>query len=377
MNSLLLVYGFSAVALSVIACIAILNALTFPRLGQGRVGKVASATPLISVLIPARDEAAVISATLTALLGQVYPHFEVIVLDDASSDGTGDLVRQHDDARLRVLNGEPLPAGWLGKNWACAQLAEAAAGDYLVFTDADVRWSPGALAALAAAIQHTQADLLTVWPTQTTVTWGERLVVPLMALAIMGYLPIWGTHYTPFSAFAAACGQCMAWRGGAYTTVGGHSAVAGSVLEDVLMARRVKRAGLRLRMLDGAGLVGCRMYTGWQSVRDGYAKNILAGYGDSVLLLLLGTIFHWLLFIMPPLLLLTSEWRWGAALTALGVGVRMLTAAASGQRVLDGLLMPLSALLMTRIAAQAVYWRVRYGAPRWKGRILTTAERNP
>jgi chlorobactene glucosyltransferase len=368
--------AFIVVALGVIALTACLNALTFPRLRR----RTPTSAPLLSVLIPARDEAAVIGQTVRALLDQRGVDFELIVLDDASADGTAAAAEKAaaGDDRLRIVRGEGLPSGWLGKNWACAQLAACARGEWLLFADADVRWQPGALSALAAHMAATRADLLTVWPTQITVTWAERLVVPLMALAIHGYLPLLAVHHLPLNAFAAACGQCMLFRRAAYERIGGHAAVRGQIVEDVALARRVKRVGLRLRMADGATLIACRMYTNWPSVRDGFGKNILAGHGDSLLLLALSTVFHWLLFVVPALWLVGGLLRGrflidAALLVALGVGVRALTAAATRQRVGDALLMPLSALLMTIIAARAAYWRLRFGGPRWKGRVAKTA----
>jgi chlorobactene glucosyltransferase len=406
---------FSACALCVIALTACLNALAFPRLKQPSTDAIPAATTRVSILIPARNEAAVIGATVRSLLSQSHQDFELLLLDDHSTDGTREraLDAANGDARLRIVSGEALPDGWLGKNWACWQLAQAALqrhqrhddGEHLlIFCDADVQWTPGALAALVAEMGRRdlagqRPDLLTVWSTQETVTWGERLVVPLMALVILGYLPYPLVQYTPWSAFAAANGQCLAFRRQAYETIGGHAAVRASIVEDITFARKIKRAKLpagtkaavderqpssrtaalagtafgsqlrlRLRMADGAGVIGCRMYRDWSGVRDGYAKNILAGYGGRISLLALATVFHYLVFFMP--------WVWALSgyptlpLIALGVGTRMLTAASTRQRLADALLMPISVLLMTIIAAQAVYWRMRYGGARWKGRTI-------
>ncbi len=368
---------FVAGVLCLIALIACLNALTFPRLGRF-VGRRTGRRPFVSVLIPARDEAARIAATVRSLLAQDYPRFELVILDDASRDGTADAIRAAaaGDPRLRLLAGADLPPGWLGKNWACAQLAEAARGEVLVFTDADVDWSPGALAALIAYLEASRADMASVWPTQRTETWGERLVVPLMALTIVGYLPVLGVHYLPFVSMAAANGQCLAFRREAYHLLGGHEGVKASIIEDITLARRAKRLRLRLRLADGDGQIACRMYAGWPEVRDGYAKNILAGHGN-LFFLFLSTLFHWAIFLFPPLWLLTG-WAWPLAgwpclpllLTALGVGTRMLTAAVTRQRLGDALLLPLSVLAMTAIAGRAVWWQARYGGPQWKGRRI-------
>ncbi|MBN1218262.1 MAG: glycosyltransferase [Anaerolineae bacterium] len=367
---------FVTITLITIALIAIVSALTFPRLGTA---PATDYTPPVSILIPARNEAAVIGPTILRLLAQTYPHFEIILLDDNSTDATAALAHTAggNDPRLKILTGKPLPVDWLGKNWACHQLAQAANGEWLIFTDADVSWSPNALTALLSAIRHTRADLLTVWPTQHTVTWAERLVVPLMAMVVIGYLPLPLVHHTPWSSLAAANGQLLAFRREAYEAVGGHAAVREKIVEDVVLARRVKQHGLQLRMVDGATLIACRMYQNWPEVRDGYAKNIIAGYGNSIFWLALAAVFHWSIFLLPWFWLALG-WRgrlpgwplWPLILIALGVGIRMLTAAVTRQRLGDALLLPVSVLLMTRIAIQAVWWRWRYGGPRWKGRTL-------
>lgn len=379
-------------ALIVIALIAIVNALTFPRLNRAprsplhklkRGSRAEHAAPLqatsetvpnepsLSVLIPARNEAAVIGGTIESLLSQAGVDLEVIVLDDHSDDGTAAaaVAAARGDARLTVIGGEALPDGWLGKNWACHQLARVASRDLLVFADADVRWQPGALRALMDEMTRARADLLTVWSTQQTVTWGERLVVPLMALVVIGYLPVLLVHHTPWRVFAAANGQCLVFGRAAYNAVGGHAAVASEIVEDIALARRIKGHGLRLRMVDGGGLVTCRMYQNWASARDGYAKNIIAGYGGRIRFLALATVFHWLIFLAPWLWLVTGGGWSALALIGLGIGIRALTATVTRQRPADALLLPLSVLMMTIIAARAVWWQW-LGGPQWKGRAL-------
>jgi chlorobactene glucosyltransferase len=253
-------------------------------------------------------------------------------------------------------------------------LSQQTDADLLIFTDADVDWRPNALTALVDLQQRTQADLLTVWPTQKTVTWAERLTVPNIALAIMAYLPLFGVHRLPFAIFAAANGQCMTFRRAAYDAVGGHAAVRARIVEDVALARLIKRSGQRLRMADGNEQINCRMYHNWPEVRDGLAKNIREGHGGTVMLLF-STLFHWLLFLLPWLWLgfgrKTRGWpKLPLLLTAISVGVRALAAKATRQRVRDALLMPVSVLLFTRIAARSIWWHWR-GTVRWKGRTLS------
>jgi chlorobactene glucosyltransferase len=359
--------GFISLALGILGITAVSNIIFFPRLKAQKPTHPAK----LSILIPARNEAAVIGQTIRTLLGQSVTNFELTLLDDQSDDGTSAIATQaaDGDARFRLLPGTPLPPGWLGKNWACHQLSQAATGDYLLFADADVRWAPDALAALLTLAQTEQADLLTVWPTQQTEAWPERLVVPLMAFAIFCYLPILPVHFTNWPAFAAANGQCLLFRRTAYDKVGGHAAVRNNVIEDVALAKAIKSHKLRLRMADGNRLVGCRMYQNWPEVRAGFAKNILAGHGNSIPFLLLSTLFHWLIFLFPWVWFGVTLDVWPLVLGLVGVLLRGGTAVFTRQRPLDALFMPISVLLMSRIAYQSIQWQ-RRGTAEWKGRIL-------
>jgi chlorobactene glucosyltransferase len=249
----------------------------------------------------------------------------------------------------------------------------------VIFTDADVRWQPGALSAVVNLMKRHKADMLTVWPTQETQTWSERLVVPLMSLAIISYLPEIMVRLSPLVVFAAANGQCLAFRRNAYEKSGGHAGVRRNITEDIALARAVKKSDGKLVMSDGNLLIGCRMYHNWAEVRDGFAKNILAGHGNSLLFLLVSTIFHWMVFVVPLVWLLLGGvvglgpgWPWWPlGLATAGIGVRAISAAATRQRVLDALFMPASVWMMTRIAVHSAWWRIT-GGPRWKGRTIST-----
>jgi chlorobactene glucosyltransferase len=378
-----LLLSLSFLPLLVFTLIAILNTFTFPRLKS--VFPSASlfhplSNPLISVLIPMRNEAGVIAETVKSLLRQDYPKFEILLLDDQSTDGSAALALSaaQGDPRLRVLTGTPLPVGWLGKAWACHQLTESARGELLLFTDADVRWQPGALSAIVAEAQRTNANLLTVWPQQETVTWGERLVVPLMGFSILAYLPALAVHYIRWPVFAAAIGQCLLFKREAYAQIGGHAAIRDKIADDMAFAYAIKSRGLRFRMADSAGLLTCRMYRNWAEVRNGYAKNILAGHGNSLAFLAFSTIFHGWLFILPWLLIPVSAFagHWSLftfygslIIITLGIILRALTAAFTQQRLRDAWLMPISVFLMTLIAIQGMYWHFT-GGSQWKGRQL-------
>lgn len=370
-----------------------INIATFPRVGKkksicnmqrGR-QNTPSSLPLVSILIPARNEAKTISRTIQSLASQTYPYYEVLILDDQSTDGTYTSVMRAIDGnkQFRLITGENLPEGWLGKNYACHQLSQIAAGDFLLFLDADVTLHPSTIFELIELTQSNQADLLTVWPTQITDTWAERLVVPLMAFAVMAYLPLPAVHHLPWSSFAAANGQCLLFKRQAYQQIGGHQSVRDSIIEDMDLAKRIKAAKLKLRMADGNSRVLCRMYTGVQSTIDGYTKNILAGHGDKPLTLFLSIIFHLLVFVFPWIWLITGSFHpeirslpvhlWPLlplTMISLSILIRILTAAASRQRIHDACLLPISVLFMTFVANKALWLYFRKGDVSWKGRSI-------
>ncbi len=372
MIALLLIVA--SAALSGMILILLSNLMSFPRLDSA---SPSGSTVKVSVLIPARNEAAVIGATVRSLLHQSYPRMELLILDDDSDDGTDTAAMEaaQNSDRLRLIRGKPIPNGWLAKNWACQQLAGLASGEILVFADADVRWQPYALDSLLYEMGRTRADMLAVMPTQQTESWPERLCVPLMALAIHAYLPAVAVHRTNHPLLAAANGQCIAFNRAAYDSTGGHAAVRDNILDDIGLARRVKRAGLRLRMVEADGLVTCRMYKDWRTVHEGYAKNMLAGFGGAAGLVA-SAVFHWVVFLGPWALLglgfagLPVPWHpyWALLLVCAALLVRGISAWRTRQRVGDALLLPVSVILMTIIAGQSLLWHWRHGGPIWKGR---------
>jgi cellulose synthase/poly-beta-1,6-N-acetylglucosamine synthase-like glycosyltransferase len=382
---MVIIWAMVSLVLFVMLFTVLLNLITFTRLIARPPELHAQATlPPVSILVPARNEATVIGETIAGLLALDYPDFEVLILDDDSTDGTAEIARAAagDAPNLRIIQGMALPPGWLGKSWACHQLSGHARADLLIFADADVHWHPAALRSLVEAMQHHRADMLTVWPTQIMNTWAERLTVGLIMLVVGAYLPEIATRIIPGPLFAAANGQVIAFRRQVYLAIGGHSIVRDKIVEDVALARAVKKPGYKLMMVLGNRLISTRMYDGWPAIRDGFAKNILAGHG-GLFMLLLSMIFHLLVFVAPWLWLalgglLPHSPMWPVVPLILGLSgaiVRALTAALAHQPLLDGLLMPLSALLMTLITIRAVRWHLT-GQTRWKGRTLIPPQAN-
>lgn len=363
--------------LFLIAINALVNFFTWPRL-RIRDGK-QTHRPFLSVLIPARNEAANLPSTLASWMEQSYDRMEILVLDDHSEDETAAIVHQFGqrDGRIRLLSSAPLPTGWTGKNWACHQLAQASRGEFLLFTDADVRWEKGAIEAVLASQAALDADLLAIWPTQETISWGERLIIPLIPLAVTFYLPIPAAHHIPHPALAAAIGQAMLFRREAYEKIGGHAAIAANPLDDITLARRIKAAGLRLRLVEADRLIICRMYRSWNEVRKGIARSLLATAQGHNILLLASTLLQVFLFTFPWLGL-ASQGIWhdpvvlaASLLSLILVGIaRCLSARLHHQAWQDCWLMPLSILLLVWIALQAIFWHARLSGLEWKERIV-------
>ena len=259
--------------------------------------------PRVSVLIPARNEARGIGLALDAVLASVGVELDVVVLDDQSTDGTADVVRDYAtrDARVRLATGTPIPPGWCGKQHACYILAGLAQHDVLAFLDADVRLAPDGLARLAQFQRDTGAALVSGFPRQETGTAGEKLVIPLINWLIACYLPIGRMRASTRPGYGAGCGQWFLTTRNAYDQVGGHARIRASLHDGVKLPRAYRTAGLATDICDAANLATCRMYRTSGQVWFGLAKNAREGMAGPVgiwvwtLLLLGGHVLPWLL----------------------------------------------------------------------------------
>ncbi len=327
----------------------------------------------VSVCIPARDEEADIERCVRAVLASAdLASFEVLVLDDGSSDDTAVIVSQtfaDASARCRLIDGgsEPLPSGWMGKPWACDRLQLAATGDVLVFLDADVVIEPRGIAAAIELLRRHDLALVSPYPRQIAVSGSERLVQPLLQWLWLTFLPLRLAERTTPNSMAAANGQFLVVDAAALKTIGGFGAVRGEVLDDVALVRAMKRAGFRGTVVDGTNLATCRMYTDWSSLRDGYAKNLWAATGSIPGAMGLGLLLA-LAYVVPTLGLLHSRSRrLGFVGYLLGVGGRIMTARATGGRVGDSVAHPISITMLLRLLSGS--WSAkRRGALSWKGR---------
>jgi chlorobactene glucosyltransferase len=311
---------FSVLVSVVLLIQFVLNLLLLPRLRSD----VAPATlPSVSVLLPARNEALRIRSCLESLLKQNYSWLEIIVLDDESVDTTAEIARAlgfstNPESKCRLIRGAPLPPGWTGKSWACHQLAELSRGDYLLFTDADTLHQPEAVSSAIATAQRLRCDLLTLWPFQTTVTFAEKLVIPLMFVVGGSYLPHWLLVWAQSSPRLArllgskllarcgtATGQFLLFRRQSYFKMGGHRAVGEHLVEDISLAREVAKRipdGWRLVTCDGTGLVSCRMYTSLGQIWEGFTKNLWPVFDGDWVTFWLAIVWQFLVWVLPFLI---------------------------------------------------------------------------
>ena len=272
-----------------------------------------SQTKKISVCIPARNEEQVIGNLLESVVNQDYENLEVLVLDDRSTDKTAEIVQSFTEnypELVRLISGEEKPKKWLGKPWACQQLANRASGDYLLFLDADTTLRPGMLKRITTAFSRDSLQMVTVWPQQQLDSFWERTVIPLIYYALVTLLPAIYVYRKPrwmpafvynqfSSSFAAACGQCLAFTKEAYVEIGGHQTVKNDIVEDVELAKAVKSRGLTMRMYQGVSSISCRMYRSQKELFEGLRKNFLAGFGYSIPRFITAAILHVVVFVVP------------------------------------------------------------------------------
>ena len=339
--------------------------------------------PLVSVIVPARNEAKNIARCVRSVLASRYPKLEVIVVDDHSTDGTADIVRATagGDSRIRIIANPDLPPGWFGKQWACANGERAANGDILVFTDADTEHSPDLLGRAVNAMRAEHVDLLTLAGDQEMHTFWERVIQPqLFALLSMRY---GGTEHVSNSkrpADVIANGQFIAVKRDAYHAVGGHALVRDRVAEDMSMAQEFVRSGRRMSILIATRQFSTRMYSSLSEIIRGWRKNIYAGGRHAAIGGALGRALYPVLLLTVPIIglappvalilslagVLSSAWLvWSAIIVAVSVAfwgaIYVFMRAPLGY----ALLYPLGLAMLFYIAVGAV---VRGRNVEWKDR---------
>ncbi|EHQ25403.1 glycosyltransferase [Mucilaginibacter paludis] len=321
----------------------------------------------VSILIPVRDEEDNIIHLLKSIQGQDYSNYEVIVLDDQSKDGTLKICTDfcNTDKRFKVLKGNNLPNDWLGKNYACHQLALEAKGQYLMFVDADEQINNGLINSSVHRMKANNLTLLSLFTNQVMITLGEKLVIPLMHFILLNLLPLKLVLLVKNPSVAAASGQFMFFNADDYRRYHWHQLVKSRVVEDVEIMRQVKASNLNGETLLANGMISCRMYTSFEECLNGFSKNFLAAFNYSIP----GFLFFLLLLIAGPMMVvLTTNFSLIFFTIGLIVLTRVMISLSSGQNVLHNVVLhPLQMLSLTVISFMAIQKHLTKTNV-WKGR---------
>lgn len=342
--------------------------------------------PLVSILVPARNEAHTITRCIESLARQDYPNLEILVLDDNSEDETAAIVEElaQRHPAVRLLRGQPLPSNWHGKAFACMQLAQAAGGDWLLFLDADTIQAPQAVSTALQAAQDQQADLLTLMPRILEQSFGERLLLPLVPLTFLTLMPLSMVIGRRFSFLGGALGPFLLFRRTIYQRIGGHQAVRADIVEDMKLSRLVKQHGGKLVWIDGLALTEVRFYHNLHEAWYGLGKSTFTALNYSLTAMIPGMLACAALFLAPYAFLAASllTRTYSVALFWLPLSQILLSwtfRLLIAQRVhmhramlfLHGLTMLLTILLTSHAAYQALFG---VGVA-WKGRAYQFAVR--
>lgn len=324
----------------------------------------------VSVLIPARNEAGHIQELIYDLLRLRSSFLEIIVCDDHSSDQTLSLMQQiaRKEPSVRIIQSESLPPGWLGKNFACHQLAKEAKGDYFLFLDADVRTGRGCIWNAVRLMQKERFGLVSIFPMQIMFSWGEKLTVPVMNYILLSLLPLIGVRKTGrFPSIAAANGQFMLFDASVYRVMSPHAYFRNQKVEDIAIARFFKSRRIKIACLLGDERITCRMYSGYREAVNGFARNIRMYFGNSLLLMVL----FWLI----------TTWGfavvWCSFSPGTGIGylivlfsIRLFTSLASRQSVgMNLFLFPFQLLSCGWIIYKSIFYSFKH-KQQWKGRTI-------
>jgi chlorobactene glucosyltransferase len=337
--------------------------------------------PLISILLPARNEEANIGVCLESLRQQDYPNFEILVLDDSSTDGTSDIVARiaAEDSRVRLLKGQPLPSGWAGKTFACHQLAQEARGSWLLFTDADTVHASSMLRRVLGVALATRAALISGFPYQRTASIWQKTAMPILFyFMLLCWMPFWWLQRSRCTMPSVAIGQFLFFSAEEYRSIGGHEAVKSRIVEDVWLGIEVSRHKYRQLTLDLSSLVSCQMYREFGTMWDGITRWFYTVASLSVVTLVVMIAVVLLLFLAPFLwlvygLLLGQPALAWEVLVALQVGIVFLARFLAGRRFSQPktsiILHPIGVAFLLLVSFYASYQYLTGAGVKWKGRV--------
>ena len=326
---------------------------------------------LVSILIPARNEAENILNLLESIKNQDYQNVEVIVLDDQSEDDTFSICDTFSktDSRFKISKGEELKKGWLGKNFACHQLAKQAKGKYLLFLDADEEIKDGLINNSIYRMQIGKLGLLSLFTNQVTISFGEKTIIPLMHYLLLNLLPLRLVKLSKNPAFSAASGQFMLFDAEVYHQFQWHECVKNQVVEDVEIMKQIKIQKLKGEALLANGFIYCRMYKDYNEGLQGFSKNLLAGFGGSIV----GLLLYLFLVLAGPILILCylNFQLFYFAITLIAFS-RIMISFLSGQNVWLNLSLHLLQMINLLVIAILSIKKSINKSLIWKGRTINT-----
>jgi len=341
--------------------------------------------PLVSAIIPARNEAANIDTCVRSVLGTTYDPVEIVVVDDGSTDGTGEIVERLVQApetrgRVRLVRGAALPAAWFGKQWALIQGYRVARGELLLFIDADTRHEPELIPRSVRALTAERVDLVTVLSRQEVVTFWERLVQPHVLLALASRVgDVRRINRTRTEWDAIANGQFILTTRPAYERAGTHEAVRDTVTEDLALAQAYVRQGLDIFLVHGAEYMSTRMYRDLAGIVEGWSKNLALGvplmFPPVPLVRRWAAYAMWLpalCWILPPVLWAVYGWSWAAVTTLISLAIWIWLYGAERVPVWYALLYPVGAGMVAYIMIRSALRGSR--KVEWRGRVYGRAE---
>jgi len=372
---------FILFALALITINFIVNNILFKNINNFKLPReVLVSPPLVSVLIPARNEESNIRRILNSMIKQDYPNLEILVLDDNSTDATVQIVEKimEKDSRIKLIKGASLPAGWKGKCFACHQLSKIAKGSYFVFTDADTLHYPNSISGSLAALLKNNLDVTSIYPRQIAVTFSERMTVRFINLAILSFMPLILVKHTKGPFFSTAIGQFLLFKREAYEKTGGFESVKDEILEDINISKQVKRCGLKIMVYDGSDSIFCRMFTNLADVVKGFTRFIYAAFDCNFLMEFIAVFFISLMFMVPFILLPLGIFifDWPAKTISLNIiqiflifTIKFILAIRFKERILDVFFTPISVAYIV-LAAINSYLQSRFGkGVNWKDRV--------
>lgn len=280
-------------------CFSLLNIL---KIRKDTYFSAPSIQPLVSILIPARNEEENIKNCIESFLNQTYKNYEILVLDDNSSDNTYKIVeylqKQHPD-KIKLFSGKPLPPNWRGKSFAMQQLVEYAKGEYYLFTDADTIHTKDSVSMMMSNILNHNADLVSGYISQKIKSFGEKITIPLVYLLTGLVVPLWMNQKSQLSIFSTAIGQFIGVKAESFKAIGGYKKIKEFTTEDVYLAREMKKAGFKTVFVDFKKAAYCRMYTTYEQSVHGISKNIFDFLGKNSIVMFLIVIAILLFLVLP------------------------------------------------------------------------------